>query len=292
MVPEAKAFAREEVAESLAQSHRQRILDDLPGRLEFISRGFDHRNAELAETRTLLARKALEGDQRAQDDLSGIKVYQRSLAALRDGRLEALRTEADHVHAGEMEFLAHVLVVPARDSEVVEQFDADVERIAVEVATAHEERFGAVVEDVSRPELARRAGLTDWPGFDLRSRRPAGIGTAGKFAAGANSTGTDATGTNAPGTDSIDAAVGVEERAIEVKGRAGTGSVEMSENEWAKACNLRDRYWLYVVFDCATPRPRLVRVRDPFARLIMRDRESIAYTVTPSVLIEVAEEAG
>ena len=34
-----------------------------------------------------------------------------------------------------------------------------------------------------------------------------------------------------------------------------TGHVEMSENEWAKACNLRDEYWLYVVFDCATPHP-------------------------------------
>ena len=264
MLPEVRSYAKEVVAESLAQSHRQRILDDLPSRLEFISRGFDHRNAELAQTRALLSKKAREGDQRAQDDLSGIKARQRSLATLRDNRLAAMRAEADQVRAGEVALLAHALVVPARDSEMVERYDAAVERIAVEVATAHEERFGAVVEDVSTPELARRAGLTDWPGFDLRSRRPVSIGTGKDF----------------------------EELAIEVKGRAGTGTIEMSENEWAKACNLRDRYWLYVVFDCATPRPRLVRVRDPFARLIMRDRESIAYTVTPSVLIEAAEEVG
>ena len=264
MLPEAWAYAREEVAESLVQSHRQRILNDLPSRLEFTSRGFDHRNAELAQTRALLSKKVREGDQRAQDDLSGIKAHQRSLAALRDRRLAALRSEADQVHAGEVVFLVHAVVVPARDSEVSERYDADVERIAVEVATAYEERFGAMVEDVSTPVRARRAGLTDWPGFDLRSRRLVGTGTGKDF----------------------------EERAIEVKGRAGTGSVEMSENEWAKACNLRDRYWLYVVFDCATPRPRLVRVRDPFARLIMRDRESIAYTVTPSVLLEAAEEVG
>ena len=178
-----------------------------------------------------------------------------------------MRSEAENVHVGEVELLAHALIVPAQDSEVIEQYDADVERIAVDVATAYEERFGAVVDDVSTPELARRAGLSDWPGFDLRSRRPAGLG---------------ADVTNFDG----------EERAIEVKGRAGTGTIEMSENEWAKACNLRDRYWLYVVFDCATPRPRLIRVRDPFARLIMRGRESIAYTVTPSVLLEAAEEAG
>ena len=119
---------------------------------------------------------------------------------------------------------------------------------------SYEKRFGAEVQDVSRPELARRAGLTDWPGFDLLSRRTEG-----------------------------------ERRAIEVKGRAGTGGIEMSDNEWAKACNLRDEYWLYVVFDCATPHPRLVRVRDPFAKLLVRSRESIAYIINPRAVIEAAE---
>ena len=108
------------------------------------------------------------------------------------------------------------------------------------LAIAHEEAAGATVHDVSKPDLARRAGLGDWPGFDVRSMRPNG-----------------------------------KERAIEVKGRARSGGVEVSENEWAKACNLRDRYWLYVVFDCATPRPRLVRVQDPFGRLLARAKGSM-----------------
>ena len=30
---------------------------------------------------------------------------------------------------------------------------------------------------------------------------------------------------------------------------------EIGGNEWARACNLRDAYWLYVVFDCAPPAP-------------------------------------
>ena len=120
------------------------------------------------------------------------------------------------------------------------------------VASAYEESFGAEVKDVSRPELARRAGLPDWPGFDLLSLRP------------------DA-----------------ERRAIEVKGRAGSGGIEMSDNEWAKACNLRAEYWLYVVYDCATPRPRLVRVCDPFGKLLVRSRESV--TIAPSAVIEAAE---
>ena len=59
-------------------------------------------------------------------------------------------------------------------------------------------------------------------------------------------------------------------RAIEVKRRSGSGAVEVSDNEWAAACNLRDRYWLHAAFDCGTPRPRLVKVRDPFGRLPTR----------------------
>lgn len=50
--------------------------------------------------------------------------------------------------------------------------------------------------------------------------------------------------------------------AIEVKGRAGRGQVHLTDNEWPTAANLRDKYWLYVVFDCASE-PKLFRVNDP-----------------------------
>ena len=173
---------------------------------------------------------------------------------MRTRRLAELQAEPDLIRAGEVEFLVHALVVPAQDSEDTERYDADVEAIAVEVATAYEQALGTEVKDVSRPELARCAGLTDWPGFDLLSVRAEG-----------------------------------ERRTIEVKGRAGTGGIEMSDNEWAKACNLRNDYWLYVVFDCATPRPRLVRVRDPFAKLLVGIRGSAAFTVTVGALMEAAE---
>jgi len=115
----------------------------------------------------------------------------------------------------------------------------EVERIAMEITTAAETAQGAVVRDVSTPPKARLAGLTDYPGFDLLSRRPA------------------------------------DKRGIEVKGRVGPGEIELTENEWAKACNLRERYWLYAVFDCGTTKPRLFRVRDPFARLITKTRGSL-----------------
>ena len=253
-VVDAARFIREEVSERVAQAHRQRCLEDLPARLEFVNRGFDFQIAELAAARSRLSDMARADDPYAKRELPKVKKRQRSILASRDHRLAELRAEPDLIKAGEIEFLVHALVVPAEDSAEAEHYDADVETIAMEVAAGYEKRSGAQVRDVSRPELARRAGLTDWPGFDLRSLRAGG-----------------------------------ERRAIEVKGRAGTGHVEMSENEWAKACNLRDEYWLYVVFDCATPHPRLVRVRDPFAKLLVRSRESIAYTITSEAVIEAAE---
>ena len=65
-----------------------------------------------------------------------------------------------------------------------------------------------------------------------------------------------------------------------MKGCASSGGIEITENEWANACTQRDRYWLYVAFDCATPQPRLVRVKDPFGRLLARAKGSMLITAT------------
>lgn len=43
----------------------------------------------------------------------------------------------------------------------------------------------------------------------------------------------------------------------------------------AQVSYLREGYWLYVAFDCATPKPRLVRVCDPFGRLLARAKGSV-----------------
>jgi hypothetical protein len=93
-----------------------------------------------------------------------------------------------------------------------------------------------------------------------------------------------------PGFDLLSVAATGDRRAIEVKGQARAGDVELSDNEWAKACNLRDGYWLYAVYDCATPRPRLARVRDPFGKLLVRTRELSAYAVSASAVQAAAED--
>ena len=117
---------------------------------------------------------------------------------------------------------------------------------------AFEEAAGAVVKDVHTPELARAAGLNDNPGFDLLSIYP-----------------------------------DKHRRAIEVKGRASTDDVEVTSNEWARAANLRDGYWLYAVYDCGTPAPRLVRVRDPFGNLLAKAKGSVL--IPARQVIEAAE---
>ena len=159
---------------------------------------------------------------------------------MRDQAIRERRREPELIATGEVEFLAHALVAPSADPEDQKRQDAAIELVAMQVAQAYEEAQGAAVFAVHTPEMARRAGLQDFPGFDLLSRRP-----------------------------------DREERSIEVKGRAGIGDIDISENEWARACNLRQRYWLYVVFDCGSAHPRLLRVQDPFGKLLARNRGGV-----------------
>ena len=73
-----------------------------------------------------------------------------------------------------------------------------------------------------------------------------------------------------------------------MKGRATTGDIEVSANEWAKACNMRQDYWLYAVYNCATPNPRLARVQDPFGNLLAKAKGSVLVSHAQVAEAEVA----
>lgn len=240
MASDAVSFINEKPLKHLVEVHRNLCIDDLPSRLELVNRAFGFKTADLAAKRSRLTERVRTSDPHAEEELSNIKELQRGLSESRDHHITRLKNEAGQIREGEVKFLVHALVVPSQEPEQTRNYDAEVEKIAVKVATAYEENFDAEVKDVSRPDLARRAGLSDWPGFDLLSLRP-----------------------------------GNERRSIEVKGRAGVGEIDVSENEWAKACILREEYWLYVVFDCASPRPRLIRVHDPFRNLLVKSRGGV-----------------
>jgi hypothetical protein len=236
----ATEFARDVVGERLLAQHREAVRAALPLREDYLRRGFAYQEAELAAARIRLSERAASDDAGAQTQLTLVKERQQHLGTERDAALTALRQEADAMRIGDVSILTHALVVPSSDPEDRLRHDATVEAIAVEVAASFERSLGATVQDVSTPERARAAGLLDWPGFDILSIRPDGT-----------------------------------RLCIEVKGRVGMADVEISENEWAKACNLRERYWLYAVFDCGTSRPQLSRVRDPFGTLLFRQRGSV-----------------
>lgn len=240
MVREAETYAREEIAETMVQSHRYRLTNELRAQVDSVSRGYGYQSAALAAARTRLTEKARSGESNAAEELSRIKERQRNLAADRERHLANLQAEPDRIRVGDIKTLVHTLVVPSQDPQEIDRFDIKVEKTAMNFVIAYEEGFGAEVKDVSRPELARSAGFKrDWPGFDLLSNRPDG------------------------------------QLSIEVKGRAGVGEVGLSENEWAEAATIRDDYWLYVVYDCATPNPRLVRVQDPFEILMGKTKGGV-----------------
>jgi hypothetical protein len=102
--------------------------------------------------------------------------------------------------------------------------DDEIERIAVEAVRAFEATRGWQVQSV---ESENR-------GFDLISRR----------------------------SHPEDPQTAIEVRFIEVKGRAGIGEVALSSNEYKTAERLKNDYWLYVVYNCAT-KPEVHVIQDP-----------------------------
>jgi hypothetical protein len=56
-------------------------------------------------------------------------------------------------------------------------------------------------------------------------------------------------------------------RRIEAKGRTAGFPIRLTTNEWYKATQLGDSYWLYVVWNPLGPKPELVIIRNPAAKL-------------------------
>lgn len=233
-IEEARAFMVATVAKEFAQKHRDRLNANLASRIEFLRQGFFYEQKELVQARTVWSKRRNEGHPSAEREVARIRDLQRAWEARSQDAEQTVLREPALIGVGPVEFLAHVLVRPAANDEESMHYDAEVERVAMELVMAHERALGARVQDVHSPELSLLAGLnTPWPGFDVLSHRPDG-----------------------------------KRRCIEIKGRARLGNIHISTNEWAAAANRRDDYWLYAVFDCASAAPRMVAVQDPFAKLV------------------------
>ena len=151
-----------------------------------------------------------------------------------NGRLERRRDELQqerHCTIGEIQHLgrAWVLPHPERTSPGIAPMvrDEEIEHAAVAAATAYEEARGWQVESVEDQNR----------GFDLISRKP----------------------------HPEDPQTCIEVRFIEVKGRATIGEIALTSNEYKTAVRLKQDYWLYAVFNCAST-PEVHAIQDP-ARL-------------------------
>jgi len=237
MKERARAYARENIADRMAQEERDRLRSTVDERVRFLKRGFDFQKAQLAERRREIREQKKQNVPGAENDYAEVKRQQRDLKRREEKALKTVRREPELVGPSGAEMVACALVVPSDKPEDQMRRDDEVEEIAMREAMAHERVRGASVKDVSAPEQARAAGLPDWPGFDLLSEHPE-------------------TGM----------------RGIEVKGRARVGDIVLHDNEWSAAINQREDYWLYVVYDCGTSDPRLIRIQDPFGRLVAQPK--------------------
>ena len=230
---------------------------------EYLERSFDARiRAAQDRVMSLRAREASSPEvgiarQRAESDLA-------DLQRARKERLEGLERLKMARH-GPLRHIATALVLPPGvdvAAELADELDPEVrrraEKAAEDIVVAYEEARGWTCERVGHLKI----------GFDIRSLGPAD-----------------------PQTGYRDPVQGI--RRIEVKGRARGQPIRLTTNEWYKAAQLGDTYWLYVVWDpLNNPSPEPLRIQNPVKHLDHAKREVVAarYYDIPAEAIEQAAQ--
>ena len=248
-----------------AQSERSRYADVAH---EYLERSFEAR-VRTAQSRVmnLRARESKEPEvslarQRAEQDLADLG----RARADRVAGVERLRI-ARH---GPLRHVASCLVLPpdtAADqiAALAEDLDTNLRRqielAAEDVVVAYEESHSRECERVGHQKI----------GFDIRSLALPD-----------------------PQTGYRDPVTGV--RRIEVKGRKRGHPVRLTTNEWYKAQQLGDTYWLYVVWDpLDNPAPAPLMIRNPAQHLDYAKKEVVAarhYDLPADALEQVARAQG
>ena len=82
-------------------------------------------------------------------------------------------------------------------------------------------------------------------------------------------------------------------RESKSKGRLRGQPVRLTTNEWYKAQQLAETYWLYVVWDPLSDSPELVSIQDPAARLDHAKREIVAarfYEIPAGAIVSIGDK--
>jgi hypothetical protein len=195
--------------------------------------------------------------QRAENDLA-------DLQRTRKERMEGLQ-RLNLARHGPVRHIATALVFPPGADAcdlMADEADPEVRRqselAAEEIVIAHEQARGWECERVGHLKI----------GFDIRSLGPADSQTGYR-----------------------DPVTGL--RRIEVKGRTRGLPIRLTINEWYKAAQLGDSYWLYVVWDpLSNPDPEPLRIQNPVKHLDHAKKEVVAarYFDIPAEAIAAASK--
>lgn len=219
------------------QQNRQR---ELQIRQDYLQQAMESAIREAQTTQMKLAAKVAAGDETYRVSRDNAQKKVRDLQE----RYKTKQTELDYlkiVRPGRVAYLGTALVYPGvavvTDCAQMRN-DPEVEAIAMQFVMNYERDRGWQPQDISKDG--------DGSGFDIRS-----VGAADP----------------ATGKSPV--------RRIEVKGRAQFNQpISLTVNEWRKAQQLGDSYWLYVVWGCKTPTPQLLTIQNP-ARVLAGEAKEI-----------------
>lgn len=205
---------------------------------DYLKQAMDTAIKDAQRTQMKLAAKVAGGDESYRVARDNAQNKWRSLKEKYQQK-EAELKSLEIVRLGRVTHLGTALVYPAPTefSPTETRNNPEVEAFAMEYVMNYERERGWEPEDISQNR--------DGSGFDIRSMGPV-----------------EETTNNVP------------VRRIEVKGRAGLNQdVSLTANEWRKAQQLGDTYWLYVVWGCHTPHPQLLIIQNPVKKLAGKVKE-------------------
>jgi superfamily II DNA/RNA helicase len=230
---------------------------------DYLERSFRARIARAQERAMLLAAEAVSKPEfklAAEEARKHVDELERA----RQERLEGLK-RLEIARTGPVRHLGTAIVVSpdadtgAQLADLVDEPDPEVRR-ASEMAAEDRVVEALVAEGFPRDRIERVGHLK--LGFDIRAHRIAD----------------EATGE-------------VDVKRIEVKGRRRGQAVRLTTNEWYKAQQLAETYWLYVVWDPLSESPELVRIQNPAVRLDHAKREIVAarfYEIPAEAIVKAA----
>jgi len=227
------------------QAERQRFAEICR---QYLERSFKARIDRAQERAMLLAAEAVSKPEfkLAADEA---RKYVDELERARRERLEGLK-RLEIARTGPVRHVGTAIVFSpdadagAQLAALADELDPEVRR-ASEIAAEDHVVAALVAEGFPRERIERVGHLK--LGFDIRAHRIAD----------------EATGE-------------VDVKRIEVKGRRRGEPVRLTTNEWYKAQQLAETYWLYVVWDPLSESPELVRIQNPAVRLDHAKREIVA----------------